>query len=157
MKRPLRDRFNEKVRRLRGLGALDCWIWVGCKNRNGYGQIVVEGTRREEAHRVAWRLAYGDIPAGKWVLHTCDNPPCVRPSHLYLGDQTRNMADMAARGRSQRGERHHNAKLNDDIVRHVREVGGSSTQVAAVLGLSPRTVRSVRQRKTWAHVPDGAE
>jgi len=55
--------------------------------------------RTELAHRVAWVIAFGPIPPGKFVLHHCDEPLCIRPHHLFLGTQAENLADMAAKGR----------------------------------------------------------
>lgn len=77
-----------------------CWVWIGSRVRRkwDYGQIRVHG-RTVGTHRFAWMTICGPIPLGVLVLHQCDNPPCVRPSHLYLGKQSRNLRDMVARGR----------------------------------------------------------
>jgi hypothetical protein len=77
-----------------------CWIWTGTTT-NGYGQIAM-GSRpqhRFRAHRLSWMLHFGDIPAGLEVMHTCDEPRCVRPAHLRLGTHKENMADAATKGR----------------------------------------------------------
>lgn len=74
-----------------------CWTWTG-QTSNGYGRTTY-GDRSEAAHRVSWRLHRGDIPDGSMVLHRCDNPPCVNPNHLYLGDHAQNMRDRSERGR----------------------------------------------------------
>ena len=81
----------------------DCWLWEGCIDRRGYGRIG-----RERAHRRMWQSCHGPIPAGMFVCHTCDNPPCVRPDHLFLGTHTDNMRDMVSkgRGRTQRRDPH---------------------------------------------------
>lgn len=79
-----------------------CWEWSGARyvpNRGGYGVLHREH-RAIAAHRYAWMLAHGPIPAGLFVCHKCDNPPCFRLSHLFLGTQTDNMRDMSAKGRS---------------------------------------------------------
>ncbi len=78
-----------------------CWLWRGPFNDYGYGTVCarVGDKRNHRAHRVAWELACGPIPSGLWVLHTCDNPPCVNPSHLFLGDRAANMQDCAKKGR----------------------------------------------------------
>jgi len=78
-----------------------CWEWPGFRN-NGkwpYGFFTLDGEQMP-AHRAAWILAYGPIPDGIFILHRCDNPPCVRPSHLFAGTPLDNMRDMIAKGRN---------------------------------------------------------
>ena len=91
---PLMERFWQKVDTS---GA--CWEWRGARNAPGYGVIAIGGGRAEGAHRVSWILTYGLIPPGEVVRHRCDNPPCVRPSHLEIGTHADNMRDMTLRGR----------------------------------------------------------
>jgi hypothetical protein len=93
-------RFWSKVRKRRGNL---CWEWLGAKQSAGYGQFFFDG-RPTGAHRVSWELEHGPIPNGASVLHICDNPPCVRPSHLYLGDAAQNGSDIRERHRA-RGNR----------------------------------------------------
>lgn len=78
-----------------------CWEWTGRRNRHGYGQFEKHG--EYYAHRAAWVQSYGAIPDGLWVLHRCDNPPCVRPTHLFLGDAEANTKDMLAKARQFKG------------------------------------------------------
>jgi hypothetical protein len=81
-------------------GAADeCWLWQGATTRDGYGQLWIGPGRLEGAHRLAWVLSHGFIPAGMWVLHQCDRPACCNPKHLFLGNQLANMQDAAAKGR----------------------------------------------------------
>ena len=75
-----------------------CWDWTAARGSNGYGQSWYEG-RAQPAHRVAWTLTYGPIPDGLWVLHHCDNRLCVRPEHLFLGDNRANQLDALRKGR----------------------------------------------------------
>jgi hypothetical protein len=74
-----------------------CWEWTGAHNYQGYGRFGVDGINNH-AHRVSFMLR-GAIPSGLCVLHRCDNPPCVRPDHLWLGTRADNIADMDAKGR----------------------------------------------------------
>lgn len=79
----------------------ECWEWQGSRNWQGYGWAQPSGKNRG-AHRVAWLLTHGSIPDGLWVLHHCDNPPCVNPSHLFLGTATDNERDKVRKGRHHR-------------------------------------------------------
>ena len=106
--RPIAERLAAKVRRG---GPDDCWPWEGRTVGAGYGTIGI-GRRGEGsmlAHRLAWVLERGPIPKGLNVLHSCDNPPCCNPAHLFLGTQGDNMRDMAAKGRDRHrhGRRRH--------------------------------------------------
>lgn len=81
-----------------------CWLWVGSRTSNGrYGQFILTSvhgrTQPIGAHRAAWELTRGAIPADHHVLHSCDTPLCVNPSHLFLGTHTDNMRDASAKGR----------------------------------------------------------
>lgn len=96
----LADRFWSRVQKGEG-----CWLWGGSLKTNGYGQLngPSQGGGRDGknllAHRVAWELVNGPIPDGLWVLHRCDNPPCVNPAHLFLGTVRDNVIDMWTKGR----------------------------------------------------------
>ncbi|KKK50742.1 hypothetical protein LCGC14_3121970, partial [marine sediment metagenome] len=72
-------------------------LWGAFLNAGNYGNIRV-GKRIKKVHRVAWETAYGEIPEGMYVLHTCDTPPCILPWHLYLGSQIDNMQDSLISG-----------------------------------------------------------
>lgn len=101
MPRPPCDRLWAKVPDMPGD---DCWLWTGATAHKGYGYIgigsVVNGTRRNiHTHRLSYILCRGDIPRGLFVLHSCDTPACVNPSHLFLGTNSDNMQDCSAKGR----------------------------------------------------------
>lgn len=95
---PIDARLRRMTRRSDG-----CWEWTGTLDAYGYGVLTVSTTlspsRKAKAHRLAWELAAGPIPPGLHVLHRCDNRRCVRPDHLFLGDQRDNMRDALAKGR----------------------------------------------------------
>lgn len=139
-----------------------CWIWVAGRNRRGYG-LFGAGTRMNPmsllASRASWMLARGPIPAGLYVCHHCDNPPCVRPDHLFLGTQSDNMLDAYSKGRKrgftqrrQTGEENHRAKLTADTVRTIREARLPARVLAQQLGVSKQAVQDVRSGRTWRHV-----
>lgn len=73
-----------------------CWIWMGSRNKKGYGQISQHrrGLRPLQAHRASWEMQFGKIPDGMHVLHRCDDPSCVNPDHLFLGTPKQNTHDM---------------------------------------------------------------
>jgi len=78
-----------------------CWPWRGPSNPRGYGRLRFEG-RKSYVHRAVYETFFGPIPAGLVVMHVCDNPKCVRPSHLRVGTQIENMRDMAMKGRGRK-------------------------------------------------------
>lgn len=105
---------------------VDCILWQkSCHKKTGYGQCWDPAKKRvRKAHRMSWERAYGRIPKGKFVLHTCDCPPCVNPRHLYIGTQKDNMRDRKVRGRDPeiRGEKNPNCKISDADVWRLRQL-----------------------------------
>ena len=113
----MEERFWAKVDKTTPDG---CWVWTRSCFSNGYGQFrVAMGESPRRAHRVSWEIHSGGIPDGLLVLHTCDNPPCVRPDHLFLGDDAANAADKVSKGRQSRvGSR---GKLAPTQVQEIRQ------------------------------------
>jgi len=133
----------------------DCIIWEKACNKQGYGNVWFKG-KCWKAHRLAYYKAYGDIPIGMKVLHSCDNPPCVNVGHLFLGTQLYNMKDMRSKGRSpfQRGF-HPQAIITREQANKIRDeyiAGGiSMSKLASKYGLrSKGSISDILARRTWA-------
>lgn len=137
-------------------GPDECWEWTGSKNRDGYGRF--RDGPPQKAHRVSYKLFCGPVPDGAQVLHKCDNPGCVNPRHLFLGDHIVNMQDMASKGRASvtRGTDNPNAKLTDAKVIAIRErykAGGESLRkLAKEFGVSHELIRLIVTRVNWTHL-----
>jgi hypothetical protein len=143
----LESRFFAKVRKS---STSECWEWTGaCRNR-GYGAIKIAG-RHEQAHRVAYLLYVGEIPAGMFVLHRCDNRKCVKPAHLFLGTHADNMRDMHQKGRNvpPRGAQQWASKLSPERVAAIRADGRPSFVIAREHGVHPSTVSRIRRGELW--------
>src|SRR5215207_4914988 len=137
---PAAERFWKHVRK-----TPTCWVWTGGAARNGYGVFRDDRSRHVAAHRFSYELHYGPFNLSLSELHRCDNPPCVRPDHLFLGTYADNAQDMKAKDRHTRGERFATVKLNTDQVREIRarySAGGiSQRQLAAEYGVSEGAVQ----------------
>ena len=130
------QRFWEKVNRTDG-----CWEWKGSTVMGGYGKFARSGSRKLDiASRVSWELHFGHIPEGMFVCHRCDNPPCVRPNHLFLGDTKQNADDMIRKGRHRSGLR-----LTLEEVRSIIESPGPAKNIAQRFGVSLNTVHRYRR------------
>jgi len=154
MQGTLEERFWAKVEKR---GPDECWEWTASVNTCGYGAL---GSGKRDgllvlAHRLAWKLASGPVPAGLCVCHTCDNRRCVNPTHLFLGTPADNMADMTAKGREARGESQGLAKLTNVDVRDIRtsfKNGIKQSVLARRFEVSRSTIHMVVRRKTWARI-----
>lgn len=131
-----------------------CWHWTGYTRASGYGEAYFrENNKRVRllAHRVVYRAFNGD-PGDLYICHSCDNPHCVRPDHLFAGTPADNSADRNAKGRQARGERNASAKLNEEQVRAIRADERLQREIAADYGVADHTISSIKNRKTWKHV-----
>lgn len=150
------DRFHAKVSPEPTSG---CWLWTGGTKEYGYGVIGLG--RREQgtakAHRVAYELYHG-CADGKVIMHTCDNPACVNPTHLRAGTLSDNMRDCVAKGRNfipdNRGERARWSKLTVDDVKDIKSKRKSGTAYAQQYGVSRAAIYEIWRGKNWAHVCD---
>jgi len=138
----------------------ECWPWKGCihKNRGGYGVFAttcIDGKRKVyKAHRLSFWLAVRQ-PVHIHVLHKCDNPQCVNPSHLYAGNDADNFKDMVER-RRYRGlppiYPYPNSKLTVDQVREIFLSHEKAVMLARKFNLDKSTINLIKARKTWTEV-----
>lgn len=162
MRKTIEERFWEKV----DIRSKDeCWEWqafvLDSHNLAGYGRFKFTSGNVEYAHRVSWKLTYGEISSGLKVLHKCDNPPCVNPNHLFLGTLKDNSQDMVSKGRWKRyvsynGELNPSAKLTDRKVKTIKELirkNMSPKNIANKFGVNRETIYSIKNGLSWKHIP----
>lgn len=161
----LTERFWSKVKKS---GPDECWEWQAAKGSGGYGHFWVPDLgRMAAAHRVSYELANGPLPAkdfgqlgavGVVICHTCDNPPCVNPAHLFAGTQAENTADKLAKGRQadNTGESNPKAKLTRADVEAIRREAtgkyGERMEIARKWNISSGHVSKILAGDVW---PDG--
>jgi len=163
------ERFWGRVR----IAAPDaCWLWLGARSGHSqYGYYAYDHVHKLLAHRVAYRLSVGKIPPGKLICHSCDNPACCNPAHLFVGTPADNSLDMVQKGRQARGarsgahrhpervprgEQKSNAKLTGAQVKAIRKAyaGGdlSFTDIGARYGVAYNTISRAVRRESWQHI-----
>lgn len=166
MRKSVQERFWEKVTR----NGKECWTWTAAL-RGGYG-VFFDGKKMRQAHQVSWEFTNGYIPDGLFVLHKCDNPPCVNPDHLFLGTQVDNIRDRDNKGRAPRGENHYThvrgesvwtiredacnfakvSKADVRVIRYQFAHGKPVGELAERFGVVKRTISRIVTRQTWKHV-----
>lgn len=129
-----------------------CWVWTGPTIGLGYGYMK----DHEKAHRFSYRTQVGPIPDGLFVLHRCDNPPCVNPVHLFLGTNADNMADKKTKGRAARGAGNSNARLTEKQVLEIRSSSEPSSVQAQKYGVHVTHINRIKRGAKWAHLLETA-
>lgn len=156
-----RDRAERFWRRVdKSAGPDGCWLWTGCKDKWGYGDLQFLG-KHLQAHRVAWILTRGH-PGKMDCLHTCHNASCCNPAHLYLGTDKENARDRVAAGRHSRGEQTNKNKLTTADVRairrdfrkygHHKKARSNTAELAAKYGVGKGAITYIIYRGGWKHV-----
>lgn len=155
---PLTQRLWEKINKR---GPDDCWPWLGSVDSSGYAMIYSrEKKRNVRATHVVLELQGELQPAPHFCgLHTCDNPPCCNPKHLYWGTKKQNAEDKVRRGRcakpDSKGTRNGMAKLTEDAVRAVRRSRASGERLQSIadrFDISIALVSLIHHRKAWSHL-----
>ena len=143
------ERFSEKYRVDLITG---CWLWQKSLV-DGYGTFSVNG-KPVRAHRHSYELFVQPIPAGMYILHTCDRRNCVNPAHLYAGNQKQNVRDCIDRGRrcSTLGEENGNAKLTTEDILEIRKDPRVTLVISQSYKISTEQVRRIKHKASWSHV-----
>lgn len=146
-----------------------CWDWSDNKDRQGYGRMRVSPRHTARAHRLAYELFWSTrLPRSTLVCHSCDNPSCVNPWHLFLGTPDDNMQDKVRKGRQSRGRSHADAikkvpvgalngraKLTEDDARDVLRQIAAGVQLATIArqkGVTPTAIQYIKSGRAWKHI-----
>lgn len=152
MKTATKERFEKHI-----YYSIDnCWYWTGyigiCRRQKNRARFGINGRNRPAA-RVAYELYIGEIPAGMCVCHSCDNPMCVNPNHLFIGTQLDNVADRNKKGRTACGlTKPKTCKLTEAAVREIRSSNERAVDLAARFNIKRRHIYDIKSRKNWKHL-----
>jgi len=153
LKRPIKERLMERITKSEN----GCWNWDKV-TRYGYGQFWVNGTNKR-VHRVAYESFIGEIPEGMCVCHTCDNPRCINPNHLWLGTTQENTADREDKGRghaqTRHGENNPRTEFTNRIVKFIKtlsELGMKQHEIAKIYKVNQSTISRILSLKRWKYV-----
>lgn len=136
-------RFWSKVNKTKS-----CWEWIACVNEAGYGMIGTTGKKIDRAHRVSYRIHFGEIPERMFVCHKCDNPRCVNPEHLFIGTNQDNVNDMILKKRNSKPPSMGgwNKKVfSDEIIKLIGK--HPDTHIAKLAGVSKYAIQGERSRR----------
>ena len=132
----------------------ECWEWTGCCFTSGYSEIAFQ-YRVLRAHRISYEMHKGGITANLYVCHTCDNPPCVNPAHLFLGTAQDNATDSKLKGRKKQiGKNRKGKKLTIAQVREIRLLAynTSTAKLAKRFMVSLPTIYDIWQERCWPDI-----
>lgn len=150
---PPREKFERRILKT----ANGCWEWAGSRDVDGYGVFMAEldGVLYKRAHRFSFAMHKHAPPSRVPVCHSCDNPPCVNPDHLWLGTNLENQRDKWAKGRGRGGggQKNAHAILTPEQVAEILRDARTYAELAHVYGVSASTIGSIKQRLTWRDVP----
>jgi len=154
----LRKSFEKNVIRQEG-----CWGWKGSVAKGGYPVMTCrKACGPDRGHRASWVLFKGEIPLGLFVCHSCDNPICTNPDHLWIGTHKENNDDKMKKGRQgiikppyKSGSQNGASKLNEEQVMEIKKLismGNSCYSLGKKYGVSKQTILRIKNERNWKHV-----
>lgn len=152
-KKKPQERFDKKVNKK---GPNGCHLWTGATINGGYGHFRLNHTM-VSAHRFAYIQANGPVPKGLKVCHSCNNPGCVNPEHLFVDTHHNNMKRMKEEGRLAKGSDHGAAKLDEAKVKYIRRLyreGLTMAEIAKMHNVNAVTISKIINGVRWSHVTD---
>lgn len=148
------ERFWQKVDKSGGESA--CWPWSGARHPKGYGNFMATRRMTRIAHRLAYLLAHGELPSDKMVCHSCDNPACCNPAHLFLGSAKENSQDMVKKMRSPHGERQGHTRLSQREVQAIHRLNAmkrlTQREIGEAFGISQQTTNAIINKRNWKYI-----
>lgn len=136
-----------------------CWYWTGYVNDAGYGVIDIDrrlpNRKTLRASRASFELYKEPIIGNNEICHTCDNPICINPNHLFQASHTDNMIDMVKKGRSPKGSRHGHSILHETDIPQIRKMLKDNVpfkEIANIFSISVTSVYDIRRGSTWSHI-----
>ena len=150
----IEERFFSKV-----IKSNTCWFWTGCKDKCGYGLLYYKNRKNINTHRLSYELHFGEVLDGLCVCHSCDNPSCVNPQHLFLATHKQNMEDKKNKGRTyngnQKGINNPGSKLTENEVieiKYLLESNISQSNIAKKYNISQTLVSAIKLEKIWKEI-----
>lgn len=142
------DRFLNRFKK----SHTGCWVWEAHSDKDGYGILPANGPAIR-AHRFSFEHYVEPIKHGNVVCHTCDNPSCVNPDHLFQGSIKDNCRDMLLKSRDKMiGSRNNNSKLSELDIPLIRGSSLHKSAIAEQYGVSESTIKRIKNKTLWRHV-----
>lgn len=147
--KPIKERFLSKIEKTKS-----CWNWIGSIDKYGYGYIKLKTGKHRKAHRLSYEIFIGKIPENLFVCHTCDNPKCVNPKHLFVGSARDNMKDAINKKRALIGEKNPRAKLTTEQVKEIRFRSKSekTIELAREFNVSTGAIQDIKHNRNWRNI-----